>query len=360
MIRTAIIARSTLFTVRGGDTIQVVNTAHHLRELGVEAEIVTCGEEIDDRQYDILHFFNLIRPADILRYARRTRLPYVVSPVWIDYAEYDQVYRSGVSGAILKAVPRHTVEYAKTIGRWLTGRDRLHSKRFLWKGQRGSIAEILQRASMLLPNSHSEFNRLSASFLHTVPYVKVNNGADEELFGYAGNWQRDPDMVVCAARIEGIKNQLNLIRALNGTRFNLYIIGSPTPNQPGYYRACRQLAGPNVFFTGPLSQSELSDYYQRATVHALPSWFETTGLSSLEAAAMGCRPVITRKGDAEEYFADAAWYCDPSDPASIRDAVERAAASPCNEVFRQHVQKEFTWRKAAEQTSEAYRKVLSV
>lgn len=360
MIRAAIIVRSTLFTVRGGDTIQVVNTAHHLRELGIEAEIITCGEELDDDQYDILHFFNLIRPADILRYAMRTRLPYVVSPVWIDYAEYDQVYRAGTSGAILKAMPRHTVEYAKTIGRWLAGRDRLHSKQFLWKGQRGSIEAILRGASMLLPNSHSEFNRLSAAFLHNVPYLKVNNGADDKLFSDEGKEARDPDMVVCAARIEGIKNQLNLVRALNGTKFKLYLIGSPTPNQPGYYRACRKLAGKNVFFTGPLSQRELSCYYQRAAVHALPSWFETTGLSSLEAAAMGCRPVISRKGDTEEYFGDAAWYCDPGNPDSIRDAVERAAASPCNEDFRQRIKEEFNWRKAAGQTSDAYRKVLSV
>jgi len=37
--------------------------------------------------------------------------------------------------------------------------------------------------------------------------------------------------VLCIARIEGIKNQLNLIKALNDTEFNVLLIGSHAPNQ---------------------------------------------------------------------------------------------------------------------------------
>ncbi len=59
----------------------------------------------------------------------------------------------------------------------------------------------------------------------------------------------------------------------------------------------------------------------------MPSWFETTGLSSLEAAAMGCNIVITRKGDAYEYFGDYAYYCDPESPDSIFKAIEKAASN---------------------------------
>ena len=73
------------------------------------------------------------------------------------------------------------------------------------------------------------------------------------------------------------------------------------------------------------------------------SWFETTGLSSLEAAALGCNIVITNKGDTKEYFGDQAWYCDPSSPDSIRRAVDEAAASGSNGALQKKIVSEYTW-----------------
>ncbi|MGC4059024.1 MAG: hypothetical protein QM743_13050 [Chitinophagaceae bacterium] len=55
-------------------------------------------------------------------------------------------------------------------------------------------------------------------------------------------------MVMCVARIEGRKNQLNVIRALKGTDFQLYIVGKAAPNHQKYLEQCRQEAGPNVHF----------------------------------------------------------------------------------------------------------------
>ncbi len=62
-----------------------------------------------------------------------------------------------------------------------------------------------------------------------------------------------------------------------------------------------------------------------------PSWFETTGLSSLEAAAMGCNIVITRKEDAYEYFENDACYYDPESPESIFQAIDQAASHKITE-----------------------------
>jgi glycosyltransferase involved in cell wall biosynthesis len=187
----------------------------------------------------------------------------------------------------------------------------------------------------------------------------VPNGVDEDVFDGDGHpVQKDPLMVVCAARIEGIKNQLHLIRALNDTPYQLFLIGAHAPNQRGYYRECRKLASGNIHFTGRIPQQEVKAYYRRAKVHVLPSWFETTGLSSLEAAAMGCQVVITHYGDAHEYFSQDAFYCDPSSPASIRQAVEEAAAGGDTVSLRQRIHSHYTWEKATRKTYEAYRMVL--
>jgi glycosyltransferase involved in cell wall biosynthesis len=63
-------------------------------------------------------------------------------------------------------------------------------------------------------------------------------------------------------------------------------------------------------------------------VHVLASWFETTGLVSLEAAMMDCNVVVTKKGDTVEYFSDMAYYCEPDDINSIRNAIEKAYNNP--------------------------------
>jgi glycosyltransferase involved in cell wall biosynthesis len=163
--------------------------------------------------------------------------------------------------------------------------------------------------------------------------------------------------VLCVARIEGIKNQLNLIKALNNTRFHLLIIGSHAPNQASYYHHCRSIAAKNVDFIDHIPVEMLLTWYQRAKVHVLPSWFETTGLSSVEAAAMGCNIVITDKGDTREYFGDDAFYCDPSEPKSILEAIEKASLGPFNENLRKKILKYYTWEQAAIQTLKAYKTI---
>ena len=165
-------------------------------------------------------------------------------------------------------------------------------------------------------------------------------------------------MVVCAARIEGIKNQLNLIKALNNTRFNLYLIGNAAPNQQDYYNECKRTAAANVFFINNIPQPKLVEYYSRAKVHVLPSWFETTGLSSLEAAAMGCNIVAGNRGDAKEYFDDRAFYCDPASPQSILAAVESAAGSSIDPALEQQIRTKFTWEQAALSTIRAYKAII--
>ena len=118
-------------------------------------------------------------------------------------------------------------------------------------------------------------------------------------------------MVLCVARIEGIKNQYNLIRALNNTPYKLLLIGDAAPNQKKYYRQCKKIAAANISFINYLPQEQLVHYYAAAKVHVLPSWFEVCGLSSLEAAAMGCRVVITDNGYARSYFKECSFLLRP-------------------------------------------------
>lgn len=352
------IARTTVYSVRGGDTTQIIETARQLKKLGILIEIKLANEIIAYDNFDLIHFFNITRPADILFHVRKSGKPFVVSTILINYSEYDKQHRTGIAGALLRFLSTDGAEYLKTISRWIIGRDKLVSFSFIWKGQQRVIIEILKRASLVLPNSLSEYERLKQQYDCTPRYIVVPNGIDPDLFTFDPTIKKDPNLVLCVARIEGIKNQLNLIKALNSTNYKLLLIGTFAPNQGGYFQSCKEKAAANIQFIGQLSQKELIQYYQMAKVHVLPSWFESTGLSSLEAAAMGCNIVITEKGDAKEYFGNDAFYCDSGIPESIYKAVELAASVRTNTSLQNKVLSQFTWQQAAIKTIAAYKEVL--
>ncbi|MGZ3873790.1 MAG: glycosyltransferase family 4 protein [Mucilaginibacter sp.] len=353
-MKVAFIARSTLYTVPGGDTVQVVQTANQLINMGVGVDIFLSKEVICYEQYDLLHFFNISRPADILSHCKKAKKPFVVSTIWCTYGDYYKYHHKG-PGVLFSHLPADGVEYLKTVARWLLGKDHLSSIEYLWKGQRRSIIEILQRADIILPNSASEYRRVQENYPCNVAHMIVPNGINPAEYQWNKGVKKDSRLVICVARIEGRKNHFNLIKALNNTEFQLVIIGANAPNQVDYYRECRRIAAGNVSFLDRIPQHDLLGFYQRAKVHILPSWFETTGLSSIEAAVMHCNIVITDKGDTREYFGDDAFYCDPAQPQSILAAVEKASIAPFNENLFKKIINNYTWKRAAEQTFKAYR-----
>jgi glycosyltransferase involved in cell wall biosynthesis len=358
-MKVAFIARATLYSARGGDTLQVTETARHLSQLGIEVDIKLTHEPIDYSKYDLLHFFNIIRPADILCHVRKSGKPFAVTTLLIDYSGYDQHHRKGLYGFIGRLLPSGATEYWKTLARYLLGRDKLMTKSYLLKGQQHSVREILKGASLLFSNSTLESLQLEKQYPVAHHCTPIPNGLDAALFSYNEHQPKDENLVLCVARIEGIKNQINLIKALNNTHYTLLIIGDCAPNQLSYYRECRKIAASNVRFIQHIPQRDLVQYYQRAKVHILPSWFETCGLSSLEAGAMGCNIVITDKGYTREYYEDYAFYCDPGNPSSILKAVDNAAHSGSIPALRKKILENYTWSQAATGIARGYVKILS-
>src|SRR5258706_15368967 len=120
-MKIAFITRSTLDKAPGGDTIQIKQTAKKLRILDVQGDILPTSSKIDYSQYDLLHFFNIVRPADMLYHISKSRKPFLLSPIFIDYEEYDRQHRKGIAGFIFRRFSPAANEYFKTIGRWLLG-----------------------------------------------------------------------------------------------------------------------------------------------------------------------------------------------------------------------------------------------
>ncbi|MES2656016.1 MAG: glycosyltransferase family 4 protein [Bacteroidota bacterium] len=350
------LARHDLYINIGGDTIQVDATAKYLRLLGVTIDIKLSTDVIDYAAYQLIHFFNIIDPEDILGHVLKSNKPYVVSTIYVDYSEYDKNHRQGLVGLLAKWIPTASIEYLKTLAKYILKGEKVSTPYFFVKGHKNSIQYILKHAKCLLPNSLSEYKRLARDFGSEYPFEVIPNAIDKSIFVADNNTERE-NLVLCVARLEGRKNQLNLIKALSNTNIQLLLIGKESTNQKGYVNQCRLIAGNNVTFLPFVSQSELLKYYKKAKVHVLPSWFETTGLSSLEAAAMGCNIVVADKGDVREYFGDLAYYCEPDKPESIAAAVNAALNNPVSKQLQEKVCTAYTWEKAAEQTLKAYKRV---
>jgi glycosyltransferase involved in cell wall biosynthesis len=358
-LKIAFIVRSTINLIKGGDSLQVIHTAAELIKLGINVEIKLSNESINYQKYDLLHLFNIIRPSDHLKHITKSKVPYVVSTIYLDYSEFDKKGRNTLQNQLFALFGRDVSEFLKNNYRYIRKQDKLVSIEYLL-GHAKAIKKILSNARLLLPNSSSEYNRLKLDYGVNTKYHVVPNGIDKELFSVIPKVTRLDNQVVSVGQIYGLKNQYRLIQACKKLNVKLVIIGKSPPNHISYYKECRQIADSSIQFHGFLPQHQLLNYYASSKVHALPSWFETTGLSSLEAGAMGCNLVVGSGGDTIDYYNNHASFCRSDDIKSIEDALQTELNKKTTFDFREYILENYTWEKAAKETLIAYKKALDI
>jgi glycosyltransferase involved in cell wall biosynthesis len=349
------VTRSSIFSVPGGDTVQMENTALELKKHNVFVDVYDGESTLDYSQYDFLHFFNITRPAIILDQIKKSNLPFVLSPIYVEYDFYRELPGFGIMKTLVKILGKDGIEYCKILVKHILRKERVEYFPYFFLGQKRSIKRILKRSSVLLPNSQNEYNRILGRYGVSKPYKVVPNGVDLSKFKLHSDIVREKNSVLCAALIEPRKNQLNLIKALNNTKFSLTIVGSPAPNHLDYLELCKKEAGANVkIISKRLPQEDLMLLYQENEVHVLASWFETTGLSSLEAAYMGCKLVVTKCGDTIDYFQDYVEYCKPGSTHSIHEAAVLASENSFSNILKLKIEEKYNWNYAAKCTFDAY------
>ena len=326
----------------GGDSIQLRGTQAALEALGVRVSVSTDLQP-DLAGFDIVHAFNTTRPQESLEHcanARRQGKPVVLSTVYWDAREF--LHRAQ---QMLDPDFEPSAREVATLA-----------------AREAQAAVVMEMADLLLPNSEAERDLLARNFGVAEEQCRVVPNAVEERFFEATpddfvREHRVGDFVLCVGRIELRKNQYALLAALEDSDLPLVLIG-PAMDE-AYLERCRSRATPRVTFIPALPHELLPSAYAAARVHVLPSWYDTPGLVSLEAAAAGCNIVSTDRGSAREYFGDLAWYCSPDDVDSIRRAVTAAWDTPRSDGAARHVREGYTWAVAARTTLEAYRSALA-
>ncbi len=355
--------RTNLFDAPGGDMVQMLKTKEFLEKLGIKVDI-SLELEPDLSGYDLVHLFNLMEPQDIyiqMLNAKKQNKKMVLSTIYGLYTEFERKARGGLFQKLANILSPYQIGYIKILIKHYKEK-RMHKGvyKMLFKGYYGLMKEIVDNTSVFLPNSDSEMKRVADEFkLKKYRYVSVPNAIDKSVFtsdidSEANPYEKFKDCILCAARIEGRKSTLNLVRAVKNTEYKLVLVGKESQNQKAYVNQVHQEAGDNVFFLGAVPHDDLKHLYKAAKVHALISWMETPGLSTLEAAAMDCNVVVTAKGDTYDYFGDYAYYCEPDDIQSIKTAIDKAYNSPVNPKLKQKILENYTWEKTAEATLKGY------
>lgn len=377
---------------RGGDTTQMHKTAEALKEHDVEVAFSTEPEP-DAEGYDLAHVFNLRTIEATSRQVqalKRYGIPIVMSPIYLNPSL--ALWGTRAIEQIFAAPPKRTDDELAE------GLKHLRDRTIQFRGPNGQMwtahgqnrtqpkyddleRAILEHVDHLVPNSLLEMDALVKTLrVYDIPFTIAPYGVDPKIFLDA-----DPepflkkhglkDFVLQVGRVEKSKNQLMTAHALRDLDVPLVFIGGTL--QPEYLGLC-QLYGPSPLSPvlggeGPgvrgltviphLPPEELASAYAAAKVHVLPSWIETCGLVTLEAALAGCSVVVSFAGYELEYVRDLAYYCDPADPASIRNAVTEALQNYDQDqeqrgLLRELILREWTWENAAVRTLEAYKRVL--
>lgn len=308
-----------------GDSMQILKTAQYLRKMGVDADI-NNGSITDYSDYDIVHLFNLTRIGETYSYykkAKSLKKCIVLSSVYWDLKKY-----------------YNCVNDLDSIKLW----DKCKAYRL----------EILKGCKMVYPNSKMEGDIIKKEFGNFIPYRVIYNGVEIEhekviLYNFKERFGLD-DYVLCVGRICHRKNQLVLAKACSDLGLQLVLIGNI--NDREYFNKC--ISYSNVIYLGFMDSYNIYNAYRFCKTHILPSFVETPGLSSLEAAAAGCNIVSTTEGSTFEYFKNMAEYCNPYDENSISEAITRAINKPKNETLKKYVLDNFGWEECIKELYNSY------
>ena len=154
------------------------------------------------------------------------------------------------------------------------------------------------------------------------------------------------------------KNVAQLIRAVGELGYPLVIAGH-APNDEAKQKIHRLASKyKQIKLLGFLSRETINDLMAACDIFALPSIHEGTGLAALEAAAVGAKVVITKKGGAKDYFGDMVDYVNPIKIESVKKALQRAWLRPKDNHLKSYVENHLSWEKSAERLVEVYQSLL--
>ncbi|MEO0091985.1 MAG: glycosyltransferase [candidate division WOR-3 bacterium] len=227
------------------------------------------------------------------------------------------------------------------------------------------IREICQMAKIIAPNTKKEMELIQQSFsISPEKFQLLPNGVDERFY------DADPNLFIKQYGIKdfilyvghigwGRKNLLALLKVCEKIDQPLVLIGKVLEND--YARKCLTIikSRPNTILITGLNHDDplLASAYSACDTFVLPSYYETPGLSALEAGLAGAKIVITKFGGTEEYFQNYAQYINPFSLNSIRQGIMNSLEQKKQPELKEHIRNNYLWKHAASKLIKIYQQI---
>ncbi len=385
-------SRIDLYNPRGGDTAQMENTKSAIEKADstIQIDIKTKIKPEDINNYDIVHLFNLDWIPETYsqaKWAKGHGKKVVLSAIHhsekevIKYEEnaaydirklYNFIFRSQVLRDVGKNFYRSMYYPKKFIPTFSQ----------LISGFRNQQREVLKMSDIVLVQTEKEAEDIKTDFnFSEFKYKKIVNGVDLKVFEDTDTQKfnqlisenfdidiSDKKIILAVGRIEPRKNQLALIQAFEELQksghlndFYLVFIGAMTKNSYEYASRFRDKISKNkqIIYIKIQPPEIVASAMHHDGIFVHTSWFETTGLVTLEAAFSGMNVVATGERT-KEYLKDYAYYCEPDSVESIKNAILSAIFKPkMLENMRNEIKAQYSWENTAKQTIEVYKNLYN-
>lgn len=176
------------------------------------------------------------------------------------------------------------------------------------------------------------------------------------------------DFILFVGTLEPRKNLTRLVRALarardHGLSHHLVLAGPSGWMTGEFYKEVESLGLKDVVHhLGYVPVEDLPALFSMATLFAFPSLYEGFGLPPLEAMACGTPVLTSNRSSMAEICGDAAYLVEPESEESIAEGLcTLLADADLRQMLRRrglaHAA-QFSWQRAARETSEVYRRVV--
>ncbi|CUS31425.1 glycosyltransferase family 4 protein [Candidatus Nitrospira nitrificans] len=325
---------------RGGLQIQIEETAKALAELGVEVVFYDpWSNQIPD--VDLCHVFSIDGSMlSHLERARTLRKPIVISPVFSAFRH--GVLLTRIKALLSRSLPgmysdltraRHMLDMASQILVLNREEEALLSHAF---------PDVARKRITIVPNG------IDTRFLKGDPALFIQHyGVDR--------------FVLAVGSIEPNKNQLALIRAMQGSDASLVLIGRIHEKYQEYHRQCHEAASKaKVLFIGELRHDDpmLASAFSAATLFALPSFSEVMPLSLYEAALAGCNIIAARSFPLHLDLVPHVARFDPSDIAALSVLIAGELHRPSDNRLQAAASLMASWGEVGRKIATLYRDLL--
>lgn len=194
----------------------------------------------------------------------------------------------------------------------------------------------------------------------------IPNGVDTDWLVEEQNHRKDQTLfdqpfVLCVGRIDDPRKNFDLVvQACLKLKIRCVLVGSLNGNSKrGPGKKIQQAVDANselIKYLGviPHGSPELAELFQKCTVLALPSDFETPGLAALEAGFCGSKIIITPVGGTREYFQDDVEYVQPKKIRPLELAIIKCIDQTQSTDLSRRIGRDYTWANVARLTAEVY------